>query len=137
MIDKGYTQEIAAQFLLGELIKASTNRFKTLPTPFERLPQVEQKQLLSQVADDCSRAAVKAVEIIASDFRVTLRADCDSVAFKPGEVKAVLNLANTSDAHALANAAGSTVLIVIENAQRYLNEGDATEGEPDQRDLGM
>lgn len=135
VIDKAYARDIAHQFLLGQLIRASSKRFKTLSVPFERMPQQEQQQVLAQLAEDCRIAVSKAVEIIASDFRVTLRAACDSVAFKPDGVKAVLNLANTADAHALANAAGSTVLVVIEDAERYLEEGDATEGDPDQRTL--
>lgn len=137
MIDKVSAQEIATQFLLGDLIKASTNRFKALAVAYQWMSQEEQQLLLKRVEEDARRAVVKAVEIIASDARVTFRASCESVNFKPDGVKAVLTMFNSEEAHALANAAGSTVLIVIEDAQRYLEVGDATKGEPDQRDLGM
>lgn len=131
----GTPHEIASEFLLGELIKAATRRFKHQPTTFERMPQDEQEELLRAVATDCRRAVEEAIAIIVSDYRVTLRADCDAVNFKPDGVKATLSLRNTDEAHALANAAGSTLLVVIEDASRYLEVGDATTGEADQRSM--
>ena len=130
-------REIAAKFLLGELIKASTSRFKTLAVAFQWMSQEEQQRLLKQIEEDARRAVVTAVEIIASGARVTFRASCESVNFKSDGVKAVLTMFNSEEAHALANAAGSTVIIVIEDASKYLEVGDATKGEPNQRDLGV
>lgn len=131
----GTPREIASEFLLGKLIKAGTDRFRHQSTTFGRMPQAEQEELLRAVARDCARAVEEAVAIIVSDYRVTLRADCDAVNFKPDGVKATLSLRNTDEVHALANAAGSTLLVVIEDASRYLEEGDATTGEPDQRSM--
>jgi len=43
------TNQIAAEFLLGELIKASSKRFKSLAVPYMELRQSEQQSLLSDI----------------------------------------------------------------------------------------
>lgn len=132
---KENVKNTAAEFLLGELIKASSKRFKSLAVTYMDMKQSEQEALLRDIADDCRTAVKEAVEIIASDYRVTFRAGVDKVEFKADGVKAALAMHNTLEAHALADAAGNTVLIVIEDSSRYLEAGDATEGEPDQKQL--
>lgn len=129
------TNQIAAEFLLGELIKASSKRFKSLAVPYMELRQSEQQTLLRDIEDDIRKAVREAVEIIASDFRVTFRASCESVQFKSDGVKAQLTLLNSPEAHALADSAGNTIMVVIEDAKRYLDAGDACAGEPDQKEL--
>ena len=129
------TNQTAAEFLLGELIKASSKRFKSLDVPYMELRQSEQQSLLRDIEDDIRKAVREAVEIIASDFRVTFRASCESVQFKSDGVKAQLTLFNSPEAHALADSAGNTIMVVIEDAKRYLDAGDACTGEPDQKEL--
>lgn len=129
------TDEFAAEFLLGELIKASTNRFRYLDKPFMSMKQGEQESLLRAVKGDVQLAVAQAVKIIASDNRVTFLASCDQVAFKSDGVKAALSMINSQNAHALADAAGGVVMICIEDGSRYMNEGDATKGNPDQKEL--
>lgn len=132
---KQNVKNTAADFLLGELIRASSKRFKFLAIPYMKLSQDEQQILLREIAEDCGKAVKEAVDIIASDYRVVFRAGVDKVEFKAEGVKAALAMHNTLEAHALADAAGHTVLIVIEDSSRYLEVGDATEGEPDQKPL--
>jgi hypothetical protein len=128
-------REIAAEFLFGELIKAACKRFKSLSLPYMELKQSEQATLLRNIEDDVRDAVREAVEIIASDYRVVFRASCESVAFKADGVKSQLTMHNTEAAHALADAAGNTVLVVIEDGSRYLEVGDATKGEDNQKPL--
>ncbi len=132
---KANVKDTAAEFLLGELIKASSKRFKSLAVTYMDLKQSEQEALLRDIAEDCRNAVKEAVEIISSDYRVVFRAGVDKVEFKADGVKAALAMHNTIEAHALADAAGHTVMIVIEDSSRYLEVGDATEGEPDQKPL--
>jgi hypothetical protein len=133
--EKQQSSDTAAQFLLGELIKSSTKRFKSLAVPYMELRQSEQQSLLRDMEEDIRKAVREAVEIIASDYRVTFRASCESVQFKPDGVKAQLTMFNSPEAHALADAAGNTIMVVIEDASRYLDAGNACDGDPDQRSL--
>lgn len=135
MNEEQTAEEFARDFLLGELIKASSLKFKFLEKPFMSLKQAEQKNLLESLKRDIEVAVRRAVDIIASDNRVTFHAQCEQVGFKSDGVKATLSMANTMNAHALADSAGRVVMIVIEDGQRYLDAGNATEGEPDQKEL--
>lgn len=129
------SQDTAAEFLLGNLIKAASKRFKSLAVPYIELRQSEQQTILREMEEDIRKAVREAVEIIASDYRVSFRASCESVQFKQDGVKAQLTMMNSENAHALADAAGNTIMVVIEDASRYLEVGDACDGDPDQRDL--
>jgi hypothetical protein len=124
----------AAEFLLGSLIKASTKHLKTLSKPWIDLKEGEQKRVLATVQQDCRRAVQDAVDIIASNARMTFPAAVDQVVFKDG-VKCVLTLAKGDWAHSLADAEGGYVTIVIEERSKLLAEGDSLEVEPDQKSL--
>ncbi len=132
---KQNVKDTAAEFMLGELINASSKRFKSLAVTYMDMKQHEQETLLRDIADDCRAAVKEAVEIIASDYRVTFRAGVDKVEFKSDGVKSQLVMHNSQEAHALADTAGNTVMVVIEDASRYLEAGDALEGDPDQKKL--
>lgn len=127
---KAYAQE----FLLGALIKAATKHMKTLAKPWIELKEGEQKRVLATVQQDCRAAVRDAIDIIASNARVTFPAAVDQVVFKDG-VKCVLTLAKGDWAHNLADAEGGFVTIVIEERSRLLDEGDSLETDPDQKSL--
>lgn len=127
---KAYAQE----FLLGALINAATKHLKTLSVPWIDLKENEQKRALAKVHDDCRIAVRDAIDIIASNARLTFVATVDQVVFKDG-VKAVLTLAKTPEAHSLADAEGSYVTIVIEERSKLLDAGNSMEVMPDQKPL--
>jgi hypothetical protein len=124
----------AAEFLLGSLIKATTKHMKTLSKPWIDMKEGEQKRVLATVHQDCRRAVQDAIDIIASNARMTFPAAVDQVVFKDG-VKCVLTLAKGDWAHSLADAEGGYVTIVIEERSKLLQEGDALAVEKDQKPL--
>lgn len=128
--DKAYAQE----FLLGAMIKAATKHMKTLSKPWTSLKEGEQARVLATVQQDCRAAVRDAIDIIASNARMTFPAAVDQVVFKDG-VKCVLTLAKGDWAHSLADAEGGFVTIVIEERSKLLQEGDALAVEPDQKSL--
>lgn len=125
---------VSREFLLGDLIKSVTRRFKTLAVPFSSLSESEQTALLSNVADDARRATKEAIRIIESDNRTHFMAEVEQVTFKEG-VKAVLKMMNTPESHELADKAGGIVMVVISDGATYMELGDACHGESDQRPL--
>lgn len=120
------SSDIAREFLLGNLIKAASSQFKRLSLPFFELKEAEQKRVLENLEKDIREAVDGAVDIIASNARLTFRASVDQVVFKDG-VKAVLTMGKTEEAHSLADAEGSCVTIVIEDRETLLQVGDALE----------
>jgi hypothetical protein len=124
----------AQEFLLGSLIKACTKHMKTLSKPWIEMKEADQARVLATVAQDCRKATQDAVDVIASNARLTFQASVDQVVFKDG-VKAVLTLAKGEWAHSLADAEGGYVTIVIEERSKLLDEGDALKADPDQKSL--
>jgi hypothetical protein len=125
---------VAAEFLLGDLIKAVTRRFKMQTKPWMQLSERDQQTLMGYVADDARAAVKEAVRIISSDNRVHFMAEVESVTFKDG-VKSVLKTLNTPESHALADKQGGIVMIVIDDGGTYMEIGDACQAEPDQKPL--
>lgn len=127
--------DIAREFLMGELMNAATKQLRAIDKPWLRLPEAQQKKVLAEVQEDIGRAVKQAVEVIASDDRTRFRATVESVTFKDG-VKSVLTMGNTEASHELADTAGGTVLVVIEDPIRYTFVGDnAPRAEPNQQEL--
>jgi hypothetical protein len=127
-------KEYAQEFLLGSMIKACTKHMKTLSKPWIDLKEGEQLRILGAVGVDCREAVRDAIDIIASNGRMTFTASVDQVVFKDG-VKAVLSLAKGDWAHSLADAEGGYVTIVIEERSKLLQEGNALDVDKDQKPL--
>lgn len=127
-------KEYAQEFLLGSLIKAATKHLKTLSKPWIDMKEGEQKRVINAVHTDCREAVRDAIDIISSNARLTFPAAVDQVVFKDG-VKCVLTLSKTPEAHALADAEGSYVTIVIEQRSKLLDEGDSLTVDADQKSL--
>jgi hypothetical protein len=127
----------AEAFMVGDLMTAAKLRFMDLAVPWSQLTEEEQGRLLLGLGDDVRRAAKKAIRIIAHHGRVEFRAQVDQVNFKgDDEVKAVLKMLNSSEAHGLADVAGGYVTVIIEQNDELLAIPEAmTKGEPDQRPL--
>lgn len=130
-----HAQWTAETFLMGNLIKAATRQLKELAMPFSKLDQEAQEKVLERVHEDISKAVLEAVNVIATGNRIHFRTAVKSVQFVEDEVKVQLTCLNSIEAHHLANKAGGVVMVVIEDGNRYLEVGDALEGEPDQHAL--
>ena len=130
-------QELAREYLMGELMSAATRQLRSIDKPWLRLPEDKQKKVLAEVQDDIQKAVRQAVEVIASDDRTVFRASVESVTFKDG-VKAVLTMGNTIASHELADTAGGGVFVVIENPARYTQVGEnAPKADADQPELAQ
>ena len=132
------SQEHAAAFMMGDLIKVCKRRFTELAMPWFKLDETEQTRVLEGLHEDLKEATRQAVKIIAANARITFRAEVDMVQFKgPSDVKAQLKLVNSIETHALADAAGSFVTIVIEDLDTLLAVPDVAmlAGEPNVRPL--
>ena len=128
-------QDLAREFMMGELMAAAMKQLRAIDKPWLRLPENEQKRVIEEVKQDVRKAIIAAVEIIASDDRTRFRATVEQVVFKDG-VKAVFTMLNTEDSHELADTAGGSVLVVIEDPYRYTVPGpNAPKAETDQTEL--
>ncbi len=128
-------QDIAREYLMGEVMAAALCQLRTLDKPWLRLPEKDQKAVIADVEKSVRTAIKKAVEIIVSNDRTYFRAEVESVTFKEG-VKAVLTMPNTEASHELADTAGGHVIVVIEDPSRFTHVGEnAPKAEKDQPEL--
>lgn len=127
--------DLARGFMLGEVAASAMRQLRALEKPWLRMLEKDQKEVIVEVLDDCRQAINKAVELIATDARTCFVAQLDSVTFKDG-VKAVLQMPNTPASHELADTAGGSVYVVIEDPRRYLHHSSATPtADPDQASI--
>jgi hypothetical protein len=131
------TESCANAFLLGNLMDAALKHFKPLAVPWGQLKEAEQARIKKRLSEDMTAAVKAVITAIASNQRVTFRAEVAQVQFKGGsEIVAQMKLMNSPEAHALADAAGGYVTVVIEDSEELLAIPDsALQGEPDQRPL--
>ncbi len=112
--------------MMGNLMKVCKRRFTELAVPWIKLDEQEQERVLKNLHNDLSDEVKTVVAIIAANARVTFRAEVASVQFKgPSDVVAQLKLVNTPQTHALADAAGGFVTVVIEDINELLAVPDA------------
>ncbi|WP_422491664.1 DNA translocase FtsK [Endozoicomonas sp. ALE010] len=127
---------LSASTLLGDLMSLVLDELKAMPDVWQKLPQLQQEEVLFRIKQRCTSAVAQAVRLMASGDRVTLTAAVDTVTFKDG-VKAVLKMpGNTPGRHDLADAEGETVLIVIPDTAAYMG-GELPEADLDQPTLAF
>lgn len=95
---------------------------RTLSMPFTMLRQAEQQAVLDRVTDDIREILSEAIDLIASNARLSFRAEVEQVLFKDG-IKATLKMA------------GGFVTVVIEDRSVLLDAACEDMSEPDQPPL--
>lgn len=136
LTDAQAEEQFAERFLLGELVKAGTRTLKDLQVPFKVMTEAEQSTLLTNMAEQIRPAVRKAVQIIKDHGRIQFPAECKQVVFKGAtDVQATLAMVIHDGAHSLADYAGRTITVVIDDMDEMLAVGDSTKGDPDQPGL--
>jgi hypothetical protein len=127
---------IAAQASLGkDLLIAMVEAIrKTSPAAWSSMAQEQQQDVIDGLAHRIQVHVVQAVSTLAQAEHIVIEAHVDSVTFKDG-VKATLTAMKGDGAHQLADAQGSSVLVVITDATKYLETMDQVRGDADQRSL--
>jgi hypothetical protein len=127
---------LARETLFGDICALVVDEFKALPDVWQKLPQNRQDQVLGRVASRVREAVNEAVRMIDSDGRDVIEATLEQVTIKDG-IKGVVTLPKHADCrHALMDAVGKTVLLVVSEPTQYLG-GQAPKSEPDQRALKL
>ena len=126
--------EISEKFMLGSLLKLMIGEIKLQSVPWGALPENEQQIVINRVTARCEKAIRETVQIIASKARPSVIANVESVMFKDG-VKVTLTFPKSmSDRHAIADAAGDDVLLVLPQYDEVL-QGDKPKADKNQSEL--
>jgi len=126
--------EISERFLFGDLMKFMVGEVKQLVIPWGALPEDEQQKIIDRMRERTEKTVREVVKIIAAKARPQVQADIESVLFKDG-VKVTLTFSKAAaDRHAIADAAGASVLLVLPDYGPVLG-GDMPTADPQQPSL--
>jgi len=127
-------KSISEKFLFGDLLKFMMGEIRQQAVPFNVLTEKEQQKFFYRVTERTEKTVREVVQIIAGKARPTAQAEIESVLFKDG-VKVVLTFSKSAaDRHAIADAAGNSVLLVLPDYEAVLG-GDGPKAEKDQPEL--
>lgn len=126
--------DLAAESMLGDLSALIIDELKAAPDVWAKMSQHKQDDVIDRVTKRVGAAIVEAVKMIASEGREVIAADLESITAKDG-IKAILTLPKSSPSrHALLDAVGLPVLIVVAGAKQFLN-GELPKSDPTQTEL--
>ncbi len=125
------TIDTTCESLGGDLASWLVDRLRQQPKTYGEMSEQEQREVIESAIMAVNSMLRSAVALIAADERAVIVAEVEKVEFKDG-VKAILTASKSSEyRHALADAQGQTVLIVVADADKYLG-GERPEPDPDQ-----
>lgn len=113
------------------------DRLKDWKKPWEALTESEQRSQIAS-ADAAAETLIRSVaEIIAAEGRTALVGKLDKVAVKDGFQATIKLASKDAHRHALVDAVGLSVLVVVKGVEQLLeeDEADKTKPEADQGDL--
>lgn len=103
--------------------------------PWNMRGEAQQREVIEKVTRAVSHAVEKAVAIIAADGRSVIRGTLDKVTVKDG-IKAEITMSRHDPLrHAMTDAQGNVVLMVVSNSDSYTGEKKAALPDPDQSTL--
>lgn len=117
-------------------MKETLRAVKEMPKPWKQLTESQQDAVLAQFDYGAKQCLRQAVEIIAADERPNIKVELEQVTFKDG-IKATVKMGKTGESrHQLADAVGSTVILVIADPGPFI-KGEKPKPEPQQADLNL
>lgn len=121
--------------LKGDYCRAVCDWFRQAPKTWQEMSEDEQKEFIARLSEHTENLIGKAIHAIARQGRTVITAQLDQVTIKDG-IKGVVSLSKSAeDRHALFDAQGSCVLLVVAGEKEDYTGGDMPQPEPDQRDL--
>lgn len=114
--------EIAARTAAGDLRDFVLEEIRQLGSPWRKLSESHQGYIAQRVQDRCQQIVTEAVNLIAARDFTAIAVSLEQVALKPKGIEAKLALAAVTHEirHALVDAQGHTVMIVVADPKQFL-----------------
>jgi hypothetical protein len=126
--------EISEKFLFGDLLKFMLDEIRELSVPFKVLTERQQQTVIERIKERTENTVKEVVRIVGGKARPVVEAQIESVLFKDG-VKVTLTFSKgAADRHAIADAAGAVVLLLLPRYDEVLG-GDVPRADKDQPEL--
>lgn len=129
--------EFAREELAGKLKAMCVGLLESFKTPWNMTSEKNQEIALAKMEEVIEQQVRRAVLVIATERTPSLSGTVESVTFKDG-IKAVLTLDRHAEGrHDLADAEGTTVLIVMANPEQFTGGMEKVGAQPDQNALNL
>lgn len=128
--------EIAANTMLGDLMKVVIDLAKALPKSWAELSETQQDMWLNSVDAQCRMAIRQVVQIIASEGCARIPVQIAACTIKKG-VEVKVELVNHHDVISMLEAETKTAMLVLANSDNFTAEAGKPKAEKDQRSLDL
>lgn len=129
--------DFAENELAGILLETCVRQLEGLQTPWSMTSEANQMIHINKMRENITKAVKDAVLVIATQRHPAIKATVKSVNFDDG-IKATLTLnRHETGRHDLADSTGSTVLIILTDAESFLGGTEKVKGAPDQPELPL
>ena len=130
--------DVATETLTGDIRDFILDRLRheQSKAPWHQRAEADQRDTVHQVETAVERVIRKAVELIAAQGRRTIRATLEQVTVKDGITGKIVLSKFDEQRHALMDATGATILIVVADPDSFTGERAPVEILPDQMELG-
>lgn len=114
--------ELASKTLLGDLRDALLSEIRAMPDAWRKMKEADQRKAALRIEDTCRDLIARGVAILASNNRVAITVNLDQINFKSKGTEAKVAFLGLSREmkHALTDAQGGRVLIVIADAEQHM-----------------
>lgn len=127
----------SANVMLGTMMQSMIDMAKALPKPWQEMGEADQDSWIQFCDARCRELIREGVSILAAGNQEVVPAVVEQVVFKDG-VKVVLKInGNREGSHAIADAEGEVVGIIVANSEEYMGEETRPESEKDQRAMDI
>lgn len=126
---------IAAKTLRGDLRDLALRRIKTLPKPFAKLSEQEQRDLISGLEFEVEQWIRTALRVIAAEGRPTIGGTMGDIKVGKSLELKVTTSRYADGRHDLFDAQGSEVLIILADAGKFMGQRKAAKATPDAPEL--
>jgi hypothetical protein len=126
---------ISRDSLGHDILAALVNELRTLPDHFSRLNEENQQKCIERLKDKIRGGIDKAIRIIVHGELAAVPAKLEHVNWKDGLTCGLKIQRDAMYRHALSDAQGTTVLLVVTDATRWVARMDEVKAKSDQIDL--
>lgn len=121
--------------LKGDYCRAVCDWFRNAPKTWAEMSEDEQKEFIARLSEHTENLIGQAIRAIARQGRTVITAQLDQVTIKDG-IKGVVSMSKSAeDRHALFDAQGQSVLLVVAGSADDYAGGDMPQPDPDQPDM--
>jgi len=128
--------EVAAQTMLGDLMKMAIDLAKALPKSWQELSEREQDTWLNSIEAQCRMAVRQVVQIIAAEGCARIPVQIKGTTIKEGVVVQV-EMLDAKQVVEMIESGTKMAMLVMANSDNFTNDEGKPTAEKDQRGLEL